>query len=149
MNNLFKFINFDFIKRFFIVLLLFSFFVFVSALSYVNAVSSDIQKSVFRLHVIANSDSKEDQDLKYKVRDAVITYMNNIYANLKAYLIVTVLFLIGIIAGVIFINNVNQTQFSEIQTYIQNFITALKGEYHIDSFALLKNSLLDNLKYRK
>lgn len=81
MNNLFKFINFDFIKRFFIVLLLFSFFVFVSALSYVNAVSSDIQKSVFRLHVIANSDSKEDQDLKYKVRDAVITYMNNISAK--------------------------------------------------------------------
>ena len=81
MNNFFKFINFDFIKRFFIVLILFSFFVFVSALSYVNAVSSDIQKSVFRLHVIANSDSNEDQDLKYKVRDAVINYMNNISAN--------------------------------------------------------------------
>lgn len=80
---------------------------------------------------------------KSHFKDAIL---NNIYTNLKAYFIVTVLFLIGIIAGVIFINNVNQTQFSEIQNYIQNFITALKGEYHIDSFALLRNSLLDNLK---
>ena len=75
MKNLF---NFSFIKRFFVILILFSFFVFISALSYVNAVSADIEKSVFRLHVIANSDSKEDQELKYKVRDAVLEYMNNI-----------------------------------------------------------------------
>ena len=78
MKNLFDFINFSFIKRFFVILILFSFFVFISALSYVNAVSADIEKSVFRLHVIANSDSKEDQELKYKVRDAVLEYMNNI-----------------------------------------------------------------------
>ena len=71
----------NFIKRFFIVIILFSFFVFISALSYVNAVSQNIADSVFRLHVIANSDSKEDQDLKYKVRDAVLEYMNDISSN--------------------------------------------------------------------
>ena len=81
MKNLLNFINFNFIKRFFVVLILFCFFVFISALSYVNAVSSDISESVFRLHVIANSDSKEDQELKYKVRDAVLEYMNNISKN--------------------------------------------------------------------
>ena len=69
------------IKRFFIVLILFSFFVFISALSYVNAVSEDISNSVFRLHVIANSDSIEDQNLKYKVRDAILEYMNEISTN--------------------------------------------------------------------
>ena len=78
MRNLFKFIDFGFIKRFFIVLVLFSIFVFVSALSYVNAVSEDISESVFRLHVIANSDSQEDQNLKYKVRDKILEYMNEI-----------------------------------------------------------------------
>ena len=72
MKNLLKFINFGFIKRFFVVLILFSFFVFISAISYVDAVSQDIADSVFRLHVIANSDSKEDQELKYKVRDSVL-----------------------------------------------------------------------------
>ena len=51
------------------------------AFSYAKNVSEDISDSVFRLHVIANSDSKEDQDLKYKVRDKLIEYMNNISEN--------------------------------------------------------------------
>lgn len=50
----------------------------VCAISYVEAVSTDISESVFRLHVIANSDSDEDQGLKYKVRDNLLDYMNNI-----------------------------------------------------------------------
>ena len=81
MKKILNFIHFGFIKRFFVVLIVFAFFVFVSAISYVNAVSEDISDSVFRLHVIANSDSKEDQNLKYKVRDEVLEYMNNISAN--------------------------------------------------------------------
>ena len=81
MKKILKFINFGFIKRFFIVLILFSLFVFISAISYVDAVSKDLSNSVFRLHVIANSDSTEDQNLKYKVRDKVLEYMNKISKN--------------------------------------------------------------------
>ena len=65
-------------KRFFVLLLLLTLFIFVSALSYVNAVSEDIANSVFRLHVIANSDSEEDQALKLKVRDELLSYMNTL-----------------------------------------------------------------------
>ena len=81
MKKILNFINFGFIKRFFVVLILFAFFVFISALSYVNAVSEDISNSVFRLHVIANSDSDEDQELKYNVRDEVLEYMNEISSD--------------------------------------------------------------------
>ena len=35
-----------------------------------------IYESVVRLHVLANSDSKEDQALKLKVRDAVLSYVS-------------------------------------------------------------------------
>ena len=70
--------TFEFLKRFLIVIILFSLFVFISALSYVNAVSEDISNSVFRLDVIANSHSDGDQCLKYKVRDKVLGYMNEI-----------------------------------------------------------------------
>ena len=76
-----KFINIiksSIFKRFITILLLLTLFVFVSALSYVSAVSNNISNSVFRLHVIANSDSKEDQNLKYIVRDELIKYMNEI-----------------------------------------------------------------------
>ena len=50
----------------------------ISAISYAKSTSSEISNSVFRLHVLANSDSSEDQNLKYKVRDKLISYMNTI-----------------------------------------------------------------------
>lgn len=53
----------------------------ICAFSYAQSVSNNIADSVFRLHVIANSDSKEDQELKYKVRDSLLEYMNSICAN--------------------------------------------------------------------
>ena len=43
--------------------------------SYAGAVNNDIAKGVIRLHVIANSDSPEDQSLKYSVRDSILEYM--------------------------------------------------------------------------
>ena len=55
----------------------------ICALSYAQNVSADLANSVFRLHVLANSDSKEDQDLKYKVRDNLLSYMNTICKDCK------------------------------------------------------------------
>lgn len=84
MNILKKIIKIKYIKASFILLFLLTLYVFISAYSYVNAVSSNIEDSVFRLHVLANSDSKEDQNLKYKVRDALIEYMNTISKNVTS-----------------------------------------------------------------
>lgn len=64
-----------------IISLLLFLYTIICAFSYVSAVSSDISDSVFRLHVIANSNSNEDQALKYKVRDNLLNYMNNICKN--------------------------------------------------------------------
>ena len=66
------------VKTFLVIFCLLFLYVFISAISYVNAVSSNIQNNVFRLHVIANSDSTEDQNLKYKVRDAILAHVNEI-----------------------------------------------------------------------
>lgn len=76
-----KVINNVFFKRFLILIFLLFIYTIICAVSYVNAVSSNIESSVFRLHVIANSDSKEDQDLKYIVRDNILTYINEISKN--------------------------------------------------------------------
>lgn len=63
-----------------VIILTFLLFIYTSicAISYAQNISTDIASSVFRLHVIANSDSKEDQDLKYKIRDNLLKYMNKI-----------------------------------------------------------------------
>ncbi len=65
-------------KKYLFLLIVSVLFLLLSAYSYVNAVSNNLADSVFRLHVIANSDSKEDQELKYKVRDSLIEYMNTL-----------------------------------------------------------------------
>ena len=68
MSNVLVFIIFLFFEFIINILSLLFFYILISAFFYVDAVSSDISNSVFRLHVIANSDSKEDQNLKYIVR---------------------------------------------------------------------------------
>ena len=65
-------------KRFTILIFLLFIYITISAISYTNAVCTSISDSVFRLHVIANSDSTEDQNLKYIVRDNILEYMNSI-----------------------------------------------------------------------
>ena len=66
-----------------VIILSFLLFIYttICAISYAQNISTDIADSVFRLHVIANSDSKEDQDLKYIVRDNLLSYMNEICSN--------------------------------------------------------------------
>ena len=66
------------IKLFLFILPLLFIYTLICSISYVNAISTDLQKNVFRLHVIANSDSEDDQNLKLKVRDNVIKYMNTL-----------------------------------------------------------------------
>ena len=67
--------------RVLLVILLLIVFVCFSSYSYVTAVSNGIADSVFRLHVIANSDSDEDQALKLKVRDSLLEYMNSLCSS--------------------------------------------------------------------
>ena len=73
-----KFLNKEICKKICILTILLFLYVGISAISYAKSTSSEISNSVFRLHVLANSDSSEDQNLKYKVRDKLISYMNTI-----------------------------------------------------------------------
>ena len=81
MKNFLKLFNNSKIK--FILILSFLFFIYttICAFSYASYISQDISNSVFRLHVIANSDSDGDQNLKYMVRDSLLEYMNELCSN--------------------------------------------------------------------
>ena len=78
MNNFTKELYNAKFKRLIVLISLFMLFFIISAISYTNATCNSISNSIFRLHVIANSDTEEDQELKYMVRDSVISYINNI-----------------------------------------------------------------------
>ena len=68
-----------------VIILSFLLFIYTSfcAITYAENISSNISNNVFRLHVLANSDSKEDQNLKLIVRDSLLNYMNSICTNAK------------------------------------------------------------------
>lgn len=55
--------------------------VLVTAVSYISWQVNDIEDSVLRLHIVANSDSDEDQALKLKVRDEVVERCGFLFEN--------------------------------------------------------------------
>ena len=48
-----------------------------------QAACSEISDSVFRLHILANSDSEADQNLKLKVRDRLLEYSQTLFQKAK------------------------------------------------------------------
>lgn len=67
----------------FILILTVLIFLYIVLLSfnYSQSISYNLSDSVFRLHIIANSDSSADQELKLKVRDNIIEYMNTLTSS--------------------------------------------------------------------
>ncbi len=73
--------------------------------------------------------------------------INHIKDNFKAYIIVSLILLIGIILGVFFVNNMNSSQIEELKTYINTFIDSLKQGATINNLELLKKSIGSNLLF--
>ena len=71
--------------------------------------------------------------------------INHIRDNLKLYIIISLFLLIGIVLGVIFVNNMTETQNQEVRTYITKFTNSLKNGSTINNIELLKNSIINNL----
>ena len=65
----------------FTLIILIFIYVFLLSINYVKAVSCNLSDSVLRLHIIANSNSTDDQNLKLKVRDNIIKYMNTLTSD--------------------------------------------------------------------
>ena len=77
-----------------------------------------------------------------KIKDTIKQHVSN---NSKEYIIVTLLFIIGIFLGVLFINNVGEAQKLEIDSYLNNFVDKMKNTENLDNINLLKNSMKQNI----
>jgi len=67
-----------------VLMFLFIIFLIITVTTYANSVSSSIYDNFYRLHIIANSDSQKDQELKLKVRDGILEYMNQLNFDNKS-----------------------------------------------------------------
>ena len=74
-------------KKILLILIIFIFYFIFYSFSYSYSISYDLEKNLFRLHILANSDSTEDQELKLYVRNKVIDYLHQYSFNNKSELI--------------------------------------------------------------
>lgn len=77
MRKTMVFLNRYWVELFFVscVFIFIGCFAVFSGKTYMYNMAADLSQEVVRFHVLANSDSKEDQLLKMNVRDAVLAYM--------------------------------------------------------------------------
>ena len=69
----------------------------------------------------------------------------HIVNNGREYFIVLLMFIIGIFAGVLFVNNMQNDQNMQVTSYLSNFIEKFKGIENLNSAEILKNSILQNV----
>lgn len=82
------------------------------------------------------------KDKGIKIRD---TLKQHILNNKKEYIIVVLLFLVGLFSGVFFVNNIQENQKVEISSYLNNFIEKMKTTENLKYADLLKNSMGQNI----
>ncbi len=77
-----------------------------------------------------------------KIIDILIGFVKN---NLKEYIIITLIFMIGIFLGVMFVNNLVEEQKQEIVSYINTYIDSFKQSDASSNITLLQNNIRDNI----
>ena len=65
--------------------------------------------------------------------------------NKKEYVIIFLIFVVGIFSGVFFVNHLQETPKTEITNYLNQFIEKFKGLESVNNIELLKNSLIQNI----
>ena len=76
------------------------------------------------------------------IKDIILTHIQN---NSKEYIIVTLIFIIGLFLGVMFINNISETQMTEVNSYLTNFIEKLKNTENLEIGTMLKTTIFENI----
>ncbi len=77
-----------------------------------------------------------------KIKNIIKQHILN---NSREYIIVTLIFIIGIFLGVLFVNNINETQKSDVTTYFNSFLEKTKNTENIDRLELIKTSIIQNV----
>lgn len=80
---------------------------------------------------------------KYNRSSSII--ISHIQNNFREYLIASIIFVIGILLGIVFVNNLNTAQSNEITEYLTATVTNLKENEHQNILILLKSSIQNNI----
>ncbi len=84
---------------------------------------------------------KNDIYKRYNVKKQSII-LNHIQNNIKEYLIASIIFIIGILLGIVVVNNLNEMQADNIHTYITDVVSQLKNNKNLNKRQLF----IDDIK---
>ena len=79
---------------------------------------------------------------RLKIKELIKSHIVN---NGKEYIIVALLFMIGIFLGVLFVNNMQEIPKAEVTDYINNFIEKFKNTENINNINLLRSNIIQNV----
>ena len=84
---------------------------------------------------------------RFRKSKFLATIENHINQNIKEYAISTLVFILGVIIGVMILNSSNEESKKNISGYINEFVNTIKHrEYEVDTNKLLMKSITSNLK---
>lgn len=77
-----------------------------------------------------------------RYKNILVSHIQN---NIREYTIGCIIFVIGILLGVVFVNNLTEIQTDEISVYITDSITSIKQNTNLSKFDILKESIQNNI----
>lgn len=109
--------------------------IFAITTVYSNAVTEEISKELLRMHILANSNSEYDQNVKIKVRDFVLKYIDKNNLDTKQNVICSIGNLQSEINAFLLENNIEYkavvlTGYSQFTTKYYNNISIPNGIYN-------------------
>lgn len=82
------------------------------------------------------------ENKKLKINETIKQHIIN---NKREYIVICLLFVIGIFLGVLFVNNMQENLKQEVSSYFNNYIEKMKETQNIDNISLLKTSIYQNI----
>ena len=79
---------------------------------------------------------------RMKIKETIKEHIIN---NKKEYIIVTLIFIIGIFIGVMFINNTKDAEYDTLKNYIVDFMNKFESIQNLDNLQLLRESIFNNI----
>lgn len=76
------------------------------------------------------------------IKKAIYSHVLN---NIRNYIILSLLFIIGVMLGVVIVNNSSSDEKKELQGHISGFIESVKEDYKIDMPKQFKQSMINNV----
>ena len=79
---------------------------------------------------------------KRNTMNIILCHLNN---NKKEYIIVSLIFVIGIMLGAVFINNLDVLQIEKLTTYIKDLVAKIKENDTLNQLQILKKGIKQDI----